>query len=125
MAMLVEGLHRKFPALKGIQIDYSWWGWVDVSHDMMPRIMQPNASESVFYAVGYGGNGVSFSAHAGRRMAARIAGKPLAMLDLPIYNSELEYPNVFNVVRSRAFAPFRRFGQRFLYHWYHHQDEKK
>jgi len=92
---------------------------------MMPRIMQPIASESVFYSVGYGGNGVSFSAHAGRRMAERIAGKQMSMLDLPIYNSELEYPNVFNVVRSRAFAPFRRFGQRFLYHWYHYNDEKK
>jgi len=125
MALLIEGLHRKFPALTGIQIDYSWWGWVDVSHDMMPRIMQPNASESVFYSVGYGGNGVSFSAHAGRRMAARIAGKQLSMLDLPIYNTELEYPNLFNVVRSRAFVPFRRFGQRFLYRWYHYNDEKK
>ena len=31
MAKLVDGLHRKFPALKGITIDYSWWGWVDVS----------------------------------------------------------------------------------------------
>ena len=29
----------------------------------------------MFYALGYGGNGVSFSAHAGRRMAERIAGK--------------------------------------------------
>lgn len=123
MAKLVDGLHRKFPALTGIQIDYSWWGWVDVSHDMMPRIVQPNPSETVFYAVGYGGNGVSFSAHAGRRMAERIAGKNLKAFELPIYNSELEYPNVFNLVRSRAFAPFRRYGQRFLYHWYYLRDE--
>ena len=41
MAVLVNGLHRKFPALRGIDIEHSWWGWVDVSHDMMPRIMQP------------------------------------------------------------------------------------
>ncbi len=124
MAVLVEGLHRKFPALKGIQIDHSWWGWVDVSHDMMPRITQPDAKETVFYALGYGGNGVAFSAHAGRRMAQRIAGKTDKAFELPIYNSALEYPNVFNLVRSRAFAPFRRFGQRFLYHWYHLQDER-
>src|SRR5690554_854814 len=26
-------LHRKFPELTGIELDYSWWGWVDVSHD--------------------------------------------------------------------------------------------
>ena len=124
MAVLVEGLHRKFPALKGIQIDHSWWGWVDVSHDMMPRIAQPDPKESVFYALGYGGNGVAFSAHAGRRMAQRIAGKTDKAFELPIYKTPLEYPNVFNLVRSRAFAPFRRVGQRFLYHWYHLQDER-
>ncbi|MEY2618991.1 MAG: hypothetical protein RL522_1993 [Pseudomonadota bacterium] len=122
-ALLVDGLHRKFPALRGIGIDYSWWGWVDVSHDMMPRIMQPDASQTVFYSLGYGGNGVSYSAHAGRRMAQRIAGKPDQAFDLPIYNSVLEYPNVFNRVRSKAFAPWRRIGQRALYRWYHLRDE--
>ena len=45
-------------------------------------------------------------------------------IELPIYDSPLEYPNVFNTVRSRAFAPFRRSGQRFLYHWYYLRDEK-
>ncbi|MGH8858222.1 MAG: NAD(P)/FAD-dependent oxidoreductase [Polaromonas sp.] len=124
MEVLIQGLHRKFPALRGIQIDYSWWGWVDVSHDMMPRITQPDPKETVFYALGYGGNGVSFSAHAGRRMAERIAGKRSSVFELPIYNSPLAYPNVFNMVESRAFAPFRRFGQRFLYHWYHQRDER-
>ncbi len=123
MAKLVDGLHRKFPALTGIDIDYSWWGWVDVSHDMMPRIVQADPNALVFYAVGYGGNGVSFSAHAGRRMAQRVAGQSLPVFDLPIYNSELEYPNVLNLVRSRAFAPFRRLGQHALYQWYHLRDE--
>src|SRR3712207_7296992 len=39
-----------FRSLAGIQVDYSWWGWVDVSHDMMPRIVQPAAEEAVWYA---------------------------------------------------------------------------
>ena len=123
MAVLVDGLHRKFPALRGIGIDYSWWGWVDVSHDMMPRVMQPDPQEAVFYALGYGGNGVAFSAHAGRRMAQRIAGRTDPAFTLPIYDSVLEYPNVMNLVRSRAFAPFRRLGQRALYRWYFLRDE--
>ena len=92
---------------------------------MMPRITQPDPKETVFYALGYGGNGVSFSAHAGRRMAERIAGKQSKVFELPIYNSPLTYPNVFDMVSSRAFSPFRRIGQRFLYHWYHMNDEKK
>lgn len=116
--LLVEGLARKFPALKGIPIDYSWWGWVDVAHDMMPRIVQPDAKQSVFYALGYGGNGVSFSAHAGRRMAQRIAGHDDPVFDLPIYDSPLQFP-----AQGEWAAPFRRMGQRMLYRWYALRDE--
>ena len=116
--LLVEGLARKFPPLKGIQIDYSWWGWVDVAHDMMPRIVQPDAKQSVFYALGYGGNGVSFSAHAGRRMAQRMAGHGDAAFDLPIYDSPLQFPR-----QGEWAAPFRRFGQSMLYRWYQLRDE--
>ncbi|BCL73422.1 FAD-dependent oxidoreductase [Vibrio nigripulchritudo] len=119
---LVNDLHRKFPALTGIDIDYSWWGWVDVSHDMMPRIFQPNHRESIYYALGYGGNGVMYSAQAGKRLAQWIAGEG-KQLDLPIFQSKLPFPNVREVVESEAFAPFRRLGQRFLYKWYHLKDE--
>jgi glycine/D-amino acid oxidase-like deaminating enzyme len=124
LAVLVRGLERKFPALKGIALEHSWWGWVDVSHDMMPRVTQPDPRQGVFYALGYGGNGVSFSAHAGRRMAERIAGKASDVFrSLPIYNSPLPYPCLLNRIESRAFAPFRRLGQRMLYRWYHLRDE--
>jgi glycine/D-amino acid oxidase-like deaminating enzyme len=114
--LLKRGLAGKFPSLAGIEVDYSWWGWVDVSHDMMPRIAQPDPAQSIFYAVGYGGNGVSFSTHAGRRMAERIAGKSGAQWNLPIYDSPLP---------GHPFAPFRRLGQQMLYRWYQRQDEAR
>lgn len=114
LALLRTGLARKFPSLRDIQVDYSWWGWVDVSHDMMPRIAQPDPAQSVYYALGYGGNGVSFSSHAGRRLAERIAGKSGDHWSLPIYDSALP---------GHPFAPFRRLGQKMLYHVYHRQDE--
>jgi len=120
---LVGDLEHKFPALKGIEIDYSWWGWVDVSHDMMPRIHQPDPKESVYYALGYGGNGVMYSAQAGKRLAQWIAGEG-ASLDLPIFTSKLPFPNLREKVESSAFAPFRRSGQRFLYRWYAFKDER-
>jgi glycine/D-amino acid oxidase-like deaminating enzyme len=125
LKLLTDAIARKFPPLAGIPIDYSWWGWVDVSHDMMPRIVRPDPRQTVWYALGYGGNGVSFSTWAGKRLAQRVAGKDAGqeVFDLPIYNSPLEYPNLFNVVRSEAFAPFRRFGQYFLYKWYWLRDE--
>jgi len=111
--LLIAGLHAKFPALRGIEIEHSWWGWVDVSHDMMPRIVQPEPDKALFYALGYGGNGVSFSAQAGRRMAALVAGKPLPRPRLPIYRDALP---------GHLFAPFRRIGQRLLYKLYAHRD---
>ena len=119
---LIRALERKFPALKGIELEYSWWGWVDVSHDMMPRIVQPDPKERIFYAMGYGGNGVMYSSQAGRRMAQRIAGHGDS-LDLPIFKDRLPFPNVREVVVSEALAPFRRVGQRLLYRWYHLKDE--
>lgn len=114
LQLLIDGLHRKFPALTGIDIDYSWWGWVDVSHDMMPRIFRPDPSRSLFYALGYGGNGVSYSAQAGRRMAEMIGGRAFKGRDLPIFTSPLP---------THPFTPFRRIGQRMLYRWYHARDE--
>lgn len=111
--LLLAGMRSKFPVLAGVAIEHSWWGWVDVSHDMMPRIVRPDAGKPLFYALGYGGNGVSFSAQAGRRMAALVAGAPAR--DLPIYRGELP---------GHLFAPFRRIGQRLLYWRYARRDAK-
>jgi len=126
LKLLTDAIARKFPPLAGIQIDYSWWGWVDVSHDMMPRITQPDPKQKVWHALGYGGNGVSFSTWAGKRLAELVAGSKAnsEVFNLPIYNSPLEFPNLFGKVRSEAFAPFRRLGQSFLYKWYWYKDEK-
>ena len=111
---LLRGLYRKFPALQGIEIEYSWWGWVDVSHDLMPRIFRPDPEQAVYYAMGYGGNGVMYSAQAGRRLAQLVAGKSQD-LDLPIFTSPLP--------SYGALTPFRRLGQRALYVWYFIKDE--
>ena len=115
LAALREGMARKFPALRGIELDYSWWGWVDVSHDMMPRITGLPDLPGAFYAMGYGGNGVMYSAMAGRRMAQLVAGQRLP--DLPIFNSELPHEGWK--------TPFRRLGQWGLYKIYHFRDERR
>jgi glycine/D-amino acid oxidase-like deaminating enzyme len=126
LRLLTDAIARKFPPLAGIDVDYSWWGWVDVSHDMMPRIVQPEPEHKIWYALGYGGNGVSFSTWAGKRLAERVVGKDAGheVFALPIYDSPLEYPNVLGAVRSELFAPFRRLGQHVLYRWYWLRDEK-
>lgn len=113
LARLAEGLRRKFPPLAGIEVAYSWWGWVDVSHDLMPRVFQPDPRQPVHYALGYGGNGVSYSAQAGRRLAQSIAGRALPR-GVPLFESPLP---------GHALAPLRRLGQRMLYGWYYLRDE--
>ncbi len=110
--LLRDGLARKFPALRDIPVEYSWWGWVDVSHDMMPRVVQPKPDERLFHALGYGGNGVSFSARAGQRLAELVAGRPAP--GAPIFHGALP---------GHPFAPFRRLGQRILYRLYERRDE--
>lgn len=113
--LLEDGIARKFPPLTGIEIDYSWWGWVDVSHDMMPRVTRAKDGTEVFYALGYGGNGVMYSAQAGRRMAQLVAGQRDGAFDLPLFTSALP---------GHPLAPFRRLGQAMLYRWYQLQDER-
>ena len=67
-------------------------------HDAAHR-RSPTRRRSVWYALGYGGNGVSFSTWAGKRLAERIAGQDAGsdVFDLPIYDSPLQYPE-----RARA-----------------------
>ena len=114
LALLKKGLIRKFPILEDINLDYSWWGWVDVSHDMMPRIFQPDPKQAIYYALGYGGNGVMYSAQAGRRMAQLVAGQKIEV-KLPIFTSPLPSHGIL--------TPFRRMGQRAMYVWYYLNDE--
>lgn len=80
----------------------------------MPRVFQPDPQQTVYYALGYGGNGAMYSAQAGRRLAQLIARRG-ALPRLPIFQSPLPGRGVLR--------PFRRIGQRLLYAWYHAMDE--
>ena len=71
---------------------------------MMPRIVQPDPKQSIFYSLGYGGNGVMYSAQAGRRMASASAGKA-SDTGLPIFNSKLPYPNMMELVGVASVRP--------------------
>ena len=66
---------------------------------MMPRIVQPDPAEPLFYAVGYGGNGVSYSAQAGRRLAELVAGRP-ARHAVPIFKGAAAGPRLCAVPPS-------------------------
>jgi glycine/D-amino acid oxidase-like deaminating enzyme len=44
---LQQSLYRKLPALTGIDLDYSWWGWVDVSKDGTVKDFRASDSFSI------------------------------------------------------------------------------
>lgn len=105
--------HRSSRSLRGIEIGYSCWGWVEVGCDLMPRIFQPDPKQTIYYALGYGGNGVMYFAQAGWRMAEQVAGKA-EKPNLPVLRSPLP---------EHLFSAFRRLGPRLLYNWYYLKDE--
>lgn len=96
---LLKILKSNFPALQNIDYEYTWSGWLSMALDDMPHIYQ-NDAETVFYAMGYCGSGVSFTSQAGKRLAQKVAGERVPRL--PLYNVHLpKFP----------LAPLRRLGQ--------------
>ncbi len=84
---LLNVLKQSFPALSTIHIGYAWSGWICMALDDIPHIHHADENEHVVYAMGYCGNGVSFSVQAGKRLADKIMGKTLP--NLPIFNKPL------------------------------------
>jgi glycine/D-amino acid oxidase-like deaminating enzyme len=106
---LLSVLKTSFPALMSLNINYAWSGWICMSLDDLPHIYggeKGTDEENIFYAMGYCGSGVSFSVQAGKRLAEKVAGKPVP--NLPLYNKPLpKFP----------FAPLRRIGQWGYFHY--------
>ncbi len=96
-------LGNKFPPLRDIPIDFDWNGFVCLSLDWIPHIHQVEDDPTVHYALAYGGGGLAFSLHAGRRLAARLAGDP---------GDEPAIPTTTTPLPRFPFAAFRRIGQR-------------
>ena len=73
--ILEAALHRTFPQLGPVRIDYCWGGIIDLTADRLPRAGE---HEGVFYAMGYSGHGAQMSVHMGQRMAAVMGGDAVA-----------------------------------------------
>lgn len=64
---------RIFPQLKGVGLTHSWFGYVAMNRDMVPRIFQRGA---VHYATGFCGSGVVWAPWLGFKVAQKILGVP-------------------------------------------------
>ncbi|MEO6958901.1 MAG: FAD-binding oxidoreductase, partial [Burkholderiaceae bacterium] len=101
---LVHCLHRAYPSLRDVAIDYHWSGNVAVTLDDFPHIGA--IGNRVFYAMGYGGRGVVLTSLLGKHLAryatgerpmlgpmsdARFSRIPFNGLRIPIMNSVAVY----------------------------------
>ncbi|MEJ5022721.1 FAD-binding oxidoreductase [Ochrobactrum vermis] len=64
---------RIFPQLEGVGISHSWFGYVAMNRDMVPRIFRRGA---VHYATGFCGSGVVWAPWLGLKVAQKILGVP-------------------------------------------------
>ncbi len=110
---LLSAVKIKFPFMAEPRADYFWGGWVALTYDFMPHVATAEDDPSLHYALGYMGSGVSFSMHAGRRIAERIGKEDVS---LP--------PQVAAELPRFPAAAFRRLGQRLMMRWYAFQDSR-
>ena len=60
-----------FPVLDGVDITHSWYGYVAMNRDMIPRVFSRHGMR---YAAGYCGSGVVWARWAGQKAAWQILG---------------------------------------------------
>jgi glycine/D-amino acid oxidase-like deaminating enzyme len=71
VAALVRDIHRWFPRLDPVRIDYSWGGAVDRAPGHLPFVGHLGDHENILYGLGFSGNGVGPSALIGRILGRR------------------------------------------------------
>ncbi|WBU57764.1 NAD(P)/FAD-dependent oxidoreductase [Paracoccus sediminicola] len=68
-------LARLFPELADVGLSHSWWGYVAMNRDMLPRIF---AHDGILYATGFCGSGVVWANWLGYRAARKLIGEDRA-----------------------------------------------
>lgn len=102
---LLAELKASFPGLNKVSIDFNWHGWIAVSLDQMPHLYKSKQQE--YYATGYCGSGLSFSAFAGKQLADLVTEQPL---NTPLLSELPTFP-------FAKFGSLRRIGQGAFYQY--------
>lgn len=74
-ARLVARVRRCFPELT-LDVAFAWAGVFGSTHDGLPLIGQVPAHPHTWFALGYGGNGITFSAIAASLLRDACLGRP-------------------------------------------------
>ncbi len=73
---LLAKLGVLFPQLADVAAEYAWTGVFASTSDGLPYIGTPRGIERCHFALGYGGNGITFSLIAARIICDQICGRP-------------------------------------------------
>lgn len=73
--MLQRKLDRMLPGLNA-RMEFSWAGTFVATEDGLPIIGPVEGAQGAWYALGYGGNGITFAVIAARLLASACIGKP-------------------------------------------------
>jgi glycine/D-amino acid oxidase-like deaminating enzyme len=82
---LVKSFQKLFPAIP-IKIDFEWAGAFATTKDGLPYIGCLPELKHTYFALGYGGNGITFSLLAAQMIASLIAGKKHPDMDIFSFN---------------------------------------
>ena len=78
--ILQDGIHKVFPELSGVAIEYAWGGRAAFTRDEMPRA---GVLDGAYYAGGYGGHGIALATYLGSTIGRRLGGEPI---DHPLFD---------------------------------------
>jgi glycine/D-amino acid oxidase-like deaminating enzyme len=85
-AFLSAAAERLYPALRGIEWPYRWWGQVGLTRDWVPHLAQ--LAPGMWTSLGYCGRGVAMATAMGQALANRVLQGELARsdpaLDFPV-----------------------------------------
>ena len=78
-----RALARLFPALRGVEFEHEWHGWIGTTADALPRLHQ--LSRNVVSVGGYNGRGIGPGTVFGRELARLVLGEAsVDALPLPV-----------------------------------------
>jgi glycine/D-amino acid oxidase-like deaminating enzyme len=73
MAHLQAAAQRLYPQLEDVGWDFAWGGYVAVTRDHMPRLLE--LAPGVFAGLGYNGRGVAMATMMGKQLALAVLGE--------------------------------------------------
>ncbi len=72
---MAQRMQTTFPQLRGVQAEYAWGGFVDISMNRAPDFGRlPEFGDRVYYLQGFSGHGLALTGLAGKLVAEAIAG---------------------------------------------------